>query len=130
MPVAIALIVGIVVLATTLICLLWAVVFLLPFYAYVAAAVYNETRRTAERSMHDEAPTRRSCLCGRASAIVFAIIVAMIFSRWRHPLGYCDPPALLSGGHAPAALRLVVRQPDHIRSKIRPEHSRFEERRL
>ena len=40
MPVAIALVVGVVVLAIALIGLVWAMIFLLPFYAYVAAAVY------------------------------------------------------------------------------------------
>ena len=35
MPVAIALIIGVVVLVASLIGLLWAIVFLVPFYAYV-----------------------------------------------------------------------------------------------
>ncbi len=38
MPVAVALIIGVVVLATALIGLLWAMAVLLPFYAYIAAA--------------------------------------------------------------------------------------------
>ncbi|MBN8991638.1 MAG: hypothetical protein J0H42_25655 [Rhizobiales bacterium] len=40
MPVAIALIIGVVVLAVALVGLVWAVIVLLPFYAYVAIVVY------------------------------------------------------------------------------------------
>ena len=40
MPVAVALFVGVVVLATVLNGLFWAMVILLPFYVYLAAAVF------------------------------------------------------------------------------------------
>jgi type IV secretory pathway VirB3-like protein len=39
-PLAIALIVGVVVLAAVLLGILWALIFLIPFYVYVGAAVY------------------------------------------------------------------------------------------
>ncbi len=53
MPVAIALIIGVVVLATALIGLLWAMAVLLPFYAYIAAAAFlvvRSERRHADLS--------------------------------------------------------------------------------
>ncbi len=51
MPVPIALIIGVVVIATALIGLVWMLVFLLPFYACVAAIVYfvaRNNRREAD----------------------------------------------------------------------------------
>lgn len=53
MPVAIALIIGVVVLATSLIGLIWALIVLLPFYAYVALALYlvwRSNRKNADLS--------------------------------------------------------------------------------
>jgi hypothetical protein len=53
MPVAIALIVGVVVLATAVIGFVWAIIILLPFYGYVAIAVilvWRSNRRHAERN--------------------------------------------------------------------------------
>ena len=65
MPVAIALIVGVVVLATALIGLLWAMIFLLPFYAYVALAwylVWRSNRKHAQLSASVEREAERQRL--------------------------------------------------------------------
>ena len=64
MPVAIALIVGVVVLATALIGLVWAMIFLLPFYAYVALAFYlvwrsNRKHAQLSASVEQEAERQR-----------------------------------------------------------------------
>jgi hypothetical protein len=64
MPVAIALIVGVVVLATALIGLVWAMIFLLPFYASVALAFYlvwrsNRKHAQLSASVEREADRQR-----------------------------------------------------------------------
>ena len=65
MPVAVALFVGVVVLATVLIGLFWAMVILLPFYVYVAAAVFliwRSNRRHADLSASVERGAKRQRL--------------------------------------------------------------------
>ena len=65
MPVAVALFVGVVVLATVLIGLFWAMVILLPFYVYVAAAVFliwRSNRRHADLSASVERSATRQRL--------------------------------------------------------------------
>ena len=65
MPVAVTLIVGVVVLATVLIGLFWAMVILLPFYVYVAAAVFliwRSNRRHADLSASVERSAARQRL--------------------------------------------------------------------
>ncbi len=62
MPVVIALIVGVVVLTIALIGLVWAVVVLVPFYAYVALAVclvWRSNRREAHRQADTSASIKR-----------------------------------------------------------------------
>ncbi|MBR1154607.1 hypothetical protein [Bradyrhizobium sp. JYMT SZCCT0428] len=64
MPVAIALIAGVLVLAIALIGLVWAIIFLLPFYAYVALAVYlvrrsNRAQADLSASVEREAARQR-----------------------------------------------------------------------
>lgn len=65
MPVAIALIIGIAVLAVFLIGVLWAIAVLLPFYAYLGLAVYlvwrsNRNRERQAASMAQEAERQRA----------------------------------------------------------------------
>lgn len=48
MPVAIALLIGVMVLATTIIGIVWAMIFLLLYYAYIAATVYLILRSDRE----------------------------------------------------------------------------------
>ena len=65
MPVAVALFVGVVVLATVLIGLFWAMVILLPFYVYVAAAIFliwRTNRRHADLSASVERGAKRQRL--------------------------------------------------------------------
>jgi hypothetical protein len=65
MPVAMALISGVVVLAFCLIGLLWAVALLLPFYVYIGAAVYliwRSKRKEAELAESVERDTQRQRL--------------------------------------------------------------------
>ena len=64
MPVAVTLIFGVVVLAASLIGLIWAIVFLLSFYAYIAAAIYlivrsNRKLAELESSVEREAKSQR-----------------------------------------------------------------------
>ena len=78
MPVAIALIVGVVVLATALIGLLWAMIFLLPFYAYVALAFYlvwRSNRKHAQLSASVEREPRGSdCSTNKKCALGAALL--------------------------------------------------------
>jgi uncharacterized protein (DUF58 family) len=65
MPVAIALIFGVVVLAICLIGILWTLALLLPFYAYIGAAVYliwRSRRKEAELAKSVERDTVRQRL--------------------------------------------------------------------
>jgi hypothetical protein len=64
MPVAIALIIGVIVLAVALVGLVWAVIVLLPFYAYIAIVVYviwrsNRKHADLSASVEREADLQR-----------------------------------------------------------------------
>ena len=64
MPVAIALILGVVLIAVCLIGFLWALIFLVPFYAWIAAAAYlmwrsKRAEDALEASVKQEAERQR-----------------------------------------------------------------------
>jgi uncharacterized membrane protein YbaN (DUF454 family) len=77
MPVAIALIVGVVVLAIALIGIVWPMVVLLPFYLYIAVAIYlvwrsNRKHADLSASVQREAEMQRLVQRTRNARVAFA----------------------------------------------------------
>ncbi len=96
MPVALALIVGIVMLAAILLGLLWAVAILLPFYAIVAAALYwiwRSNRKFADLSASGRltgSGISTSKRCARGVILLSAVARAILGEKrcWKSLIAY------------------------------------------